>query len=323
MFSTSLILTRLAALLPVVCLTMLLGPSTLSGQSNSKNSFNEQPSIQKLSTEVQKSQSEPVQMTLTVDMDDNKLAVLRKTGLLRVAIPARFQGRVDAVRLRRPVSFKSENFELTNAVDKLNNTITVNVDDALLDQLDFQPIKAKVYYSGFSSVALVYTKPKPGDPLGLTERENKPTLADSTRFFARVDDQRGVYGWMTGLAKLKLKSDFGDVLIDTTDIAGIKFNANGSGSVSVRLNSGASVSGYVDFDEITMKCSWGTQKLALSELDSVVANRNYKFAPDPYHPGRWSFETDLVKPPEPAVLNGNTVPAFATPIPSGPLPYNP
>ena len=262
-------------------------------------------------------------MTLTIDMDENKLAVLRQTGVLRIPIPPAYQGRVDAVRLKRQISFKSEDFELTNAVDKLNTTLTVNVGSTQLDQLDYQPIKAKVYYAGFSSVALVYTKPKAGDPVGLAERENKPTLADSTRFFARVDEQRGMHGWMTGLAKLKLKSDFGDVSIDSTDIAGIKFNANGSGSVAIRLNSGASVSGYVDFDEITMKCSWGTQKIALSELDSVVADRKYKFAPDPYHPGRWSFKTDLVTPPKPAVLDNATVPGFATPILPRSLPYNP
>lgn len=262
-------------------------------------------------------------MTLTIDMDANKLAVLRRTGVLRVAIPAAFQGRVDAVRLKREVSFKSEDFELPNAVDKLGNTITVAVDNVLLDQLDFQPIKAKIYYSGFSSVAVTYTQRKAGDPDRLVERENKPTLADSTRFFARVDDRRGMYGWMTGLAKLKLKSEFGEVAIDSTDIAGIKFNANGSGSVAVRLNSGASVSGYVDFDEIRMKGSWGTQRISLSELDSVVTKRNYQFAPDPYHPGRWSFKTDLVKPPEPSVLDGTTVPGFVTPIPLRSLPYNP
>ena len=260
-------------------------------------------------------------MTLTIDMDANKLAVLRQTGLLQVAIPPAYQGRVDAVRLKREVSFKSDDFRLTNVVDKLGNTITVSVDDALLDQLDFQPIKAKIYYSGFSSVALTYKKRKAGDPVGLAERENKPTLADSTRFFARVDDKRGLYGWMTGLAKLKLKSDFGEVTIDTTDIAGIKFNANGSGSVSVRLNSGASVSGYVDFDEITMKCSWGTQKLSLDELDSVVADRKYQFVPDPYHSGRWSFKSDIVVPPEPVFEE--TIPGVATPLPVRSLPYNP
>ena len=314
MFLTSWNLARLA-ILPLACLILLLGQLTsLLGQSSSKSLSSDQQN-------GQQSSAEPIKVTLTIDMDDNKLAVLRQTGLLRVAIPAAYRGRVDAVRLKRPISFKSKDFRLENAVDKVNNTITVNVDSALLDQLDFQPIKAKVYYRGFSSVTVVYTKPKPGDPIGLTERENKPTLADSTRFFARVDDKRGVYGWMTGLAKIKLKSDFGEVFVDTTDIAGIKFNANGSGSVSIRLNSGTSISGYVDFDEIKMKCSWGTQTIALSELESVVADRKYQFAPDPYHPGRWSFKTDLVTPPEPG--SNDTVPGFTTPIPVRSLPYNP
>ena len=329
MFLTSWNLTRLTVLLSFVCLTTLLGQSTsLLGQSNSKTSPRQrQPSqnrpIQSQPIQGQPSQTKPIQMTLTIDMDDNKVAVLQKTGMLQVAIPPAFQGRVDAVRLKRPVSLKSEDFQLNNAVDKLSNTVTVNIDDGLLDQLDFQPIKANVYYTGFSSVAVIFTKRKPGDPTRLAERENKPTIADSTRFFARVDDKRGVFGWMTGLAKLKLKSEFGDVLIDSTDIAGIKFNANESGGVAVRLNSGASVSGYVNFEEIRMKCSWGTQTLALKDLDSVVADRKYQFAADPYHPGRWSFKADLATPPEPAALSGDTIPGFATPIPVRSLPYNP
>ena len=319
MFPSSSISTRLAIPLPLACLILLLGQTaSLLGQSNSKRSPANPPSSGQ--TTQPQSNPEPIKLTLTIEMDANKLAVLRRTGSLGVAIPPAVQGRVDAVRIKKAVSFVSEDFALTNAVDKMNNTITVAVDDALLDQLDFQPIKAKIYYSGFSSVTLAYTKRKPGDPARLAERENKPTLADSTRFFARVDEKRGLFGWMTGLAKVKLKSDFGDVSIDTTDIAGIKFNANGSGSVSIRLNSGASVSGYVDFDEIIMKCSWGTQKLSLDELDSVVADRKYEFVPDPYHPGRWSFKADVVAPPNP-VLN-ETIPAFTTPIPTGSIPYN-
>ena len=317
MFLTNWNLTRLTVILSIVCLTALLGQSSfLYGQSSSKNSSSNQASNE------QQSNPEPTKLTLTIDMDANKLAVLRQTGSLQVGIPQAYQGRVDAVRIKREVSFKSDDFALNNSVDKLGNTVTVSIDDVLLDQLDFQPIKAKIYYSGFSSVTLTYTKREAGDPVGLAERENKPTIADSTRVFARVDDKRGLYGWMTGLAKLKLNSEFGEVFIDSTDIAGIKFNANGSGGVAIRLHSGATISGYVDFDEITMKCSWGTQKLSLKELDSVVSDRSFQFASDPYHPGRWSFKTDLAKPPPQPVFD-ETVPGFVTPIRLRSLPYNP
>ena len=309
MFSINWNLTLLAVLMPLVCLTSLLGQSGLTESSY------DQPSNGQLSN------LEPVKVTLTIDMDDNKLAVLRKTGLLRIAVPPAYQGKLDTVRLKREISFKSEDFELPNAVDKLASTLTVSLDEALLDQLDYQPIKANVYYAGFTSVSVIYTRPKAGDPLGLAERENKPTLDDSTRFFVRVDDKRGMYGFMTGLAKLKLDSDFGEVMIDTTEVAGIKFNAHGSGSVAVRLNSGASISGNVDFDEIIMKCSWGTQKISLDEIESIVANRKYQFVSDPYHSGRWIFKTDLVTPPEP-VFN-DMVPGIETPMPVRSLPYNP
>ena len=295
---------RLAVLLPLVVL------ATALGQSSSKVApVRSQPQSNK-----------PVMMTLTIDMDDRKMASIQETGYLRVAIPAAFRGRVDAVRLKRPVSFKTEQFQLDKAVDKLNDTVTVNINQALLEQLDYQPVVAKIYYSDFANVLLVYQRRRPGDPVGLAERENKATAVDSPRFYARVDDQRGMYGWMEGLANFKLNSDFGEVVINSTDIAGIKFNANNSGSVAIRLNSGATISGYVNFDEIIMKCSWGTQKLSLAEIDSIVSDRKFRFAADPHHPGRWSFEQDIVAPPP----NFNdSVPGFTTPIPLRSLPYNP
>lgn len=298
------IFSRLAVMLPLVFLTTTLGQSSSSG----------------VPVASQFKSAKPQKMTLTVDMDDNKIASLREAGFLRVAIPAVFQGRVDAVRLKRAVSFKSEEYQLDKAVDKINDTVTVTFKQSLLDQLEYQPIIAKIYYSDFSSVLLVYQRRKPGDPVGLVERENKPTAADSKRFYARVDDKRGMYGWLSGLAKIKLKSEFGDVVLNSADIAGIKFNANKLGSVAIRLNSGASVSGYVNFDEIKMKCSWGTQKLSLNEIDSIVSDRNFRFAADPHHPGRWSFERDIVTPPP--TLN-DSVPGFTTPVPVRSLPYNP
>lgn len=291
---------RLAVLLPLVLIT------ASHGQSGSRTIAN--PS--------QSTQADKSLVTLTVDMDEKKLALLRQKGSLRVAIPPVYRGRVDAVRLKYAVSFKSEDALLHNAVDKLNNTVTVTFSDETLDQLEYQPVKAKVYYSGFSNVLLVYKKRKAGEPRRFSETENQPTTADSVRVFARVDDNRGLHGWMTGLAKIELKSEFGDVKINSTDIAGIKLNANGSGSVSIRLNSGTTVSGYLNFDEIRMKCSWGKQTLSLSELDSIVTDRKFHFATDPLHPGRWIFETDLANQPPPPSAILPTIPAVITPIPA-------
>ena len=297
-------ISRLAVLMPFVFLTTTLG------QSSSK--------IASVTPQSRPNKTEAV--TLTIDMDDNKMASIRQTGYLQVAIPAAYRGRVDAVRLKRPVSFKKEAFQLDKSVDKLNDTVTVSINQALLDQLDYQPVLAKIYYSDFANVLVIFNPRKPGDPVGLAERENKPTSNDSPRFYARVDDHRGLYGWMDGLAKIKLNSEFGEVVINSTDIAGMKFNANNSGSVAIRLNSGASVSGHVNFDEIKMKCSWGTQKLSLAEIDSIVLDRKFRFAADPHHPGRWSFEQDIVTLPP--TLN-DSLPDLASPIPQRSLPYNP
>ena len=60
--------------------------------------------------------------------------------------------------------------------------------------------------------------------------------------------------------------------------------------------------------------------MSLAEIDSIVSDRNFRFAADPHHPGRWSFEQDIVTPPP--TLN-DSVPGFTTPIPLRSLPYNP
>ncbi len=280
MFLKSWKLSRLAVLLPLVCLTSAFGQSSLESVVDSP----------------QPVRYEPQAVTLTVELDENKLTSLRQTGSLRIAIPAEYRGKVDAVRLKRPFSFKSKLFQLNKAVDKVQGAVTVTVNRTLLDQLDYQPVIAKIYYDNFSEVVLVYELRKPGDPIGLLERENQPTRADSQKFYVRIDDKRGMYGWMTGLAQIKLQSAFGDVVLNSTDIAGIKFNANKSEGVAIRLKSGASVSGLVDFKKIKMKCSWGSEVLSLAEIDSVVLDRKFRFATDPLHPGRWSFERDLGVP---------------------------
>ena len=117
-------ISRLAVLMPLVFLTTALG------QSSSR--------IAPVTAQAQPNKTEAV--TLTIDMDDSKVASIRQTGYLQVAIPAAYRGRVDAVRLKRPVSFKTKAFQLDKAVDKLNDTVTVNINQALLDQLDYQPV---------------------------------------------------------------------------------------------------------------------------------------------------------------------------------------
>ena len=107
---------RLAVLLPLVCLTSALG------QSSSK--------IAPVTS--QRQLTKPATVTLTVDMDDIKMASIRQTGYLRLSIPAVYRGKVDAVRLKRPVSFKTKEYQLNQSVDKLNDTVTVTFNLSLI-----------------------------------------------------------------------------------------------------------------------------------------------------------------------------------------------
>jgi hypothetical protein len=244
----------------------------------------------------------PELVTMTIDMDDAKIASLLRNGVLRTTIPAKYRNRVDAVLLKRDFSFKTEAYELGDAVDKLNDSVTVKLGAAVLERLDFQPVKVKIYYSGFNSIVFVRDKLESKNPFGLAKRDTQPGPNDSQRMFARLDDKRGVFGWVEGLAKLKLTTEFGEVSIDMIKVAGIRFNTNSSGGVSVRLISGETLSGYPSFDEIQMKCAWGKQKILLSEIESITLNRQSRFTLDPYHNGRWRFEIDLT----PGTLRGSS-----------------
>jgi hypothetical protein len=234
---------------------------------------------------------------MTIELDSAKINALRRTGLLKTIVPSAYRDRIDAIELKRSVSFKTEHYLLKDSVDKLDDTVTLTINDAIIDRLDYQPVKAKVYYSGNSTVALIFDRRKPKNPFGLPASETQPTADDSPRLFARLDNQRGISGWMTGLAKIQLKTSFGNLSIDSNKIAGIRFNTNSSGRVAVRLKSGDTLSGYPNFDSISMKCSWGKQKILLSELKSVTTNRRSRFAEDPFHKGRWRFESDFNNTP--------------------------
>jgi hypothetical protein len=225
-------------------------------------------------------------VTMTIELGEMEIAALRKSGLLRTNVPANFQGRVDAIEVKRAVSFKVDHYLLTNAIDKVRDSLSFTISESDLDRLDYQPIKAKVYYEGFSDVVLALDrdrKVKTND----TQPETRPTKNDSPKFFVRIDNKRGFTGFVKDLAELKLKTDFGKLTVRAKEIAGIRFNVDSIGGVAVELKSGETFLGKPDFDSIAMKCSWGIEELGLSDIESVTVDRRVRFFKTALPQGEW------------------------------------
>lgn len=233
-------------------------------------------------------------LTMTVELDSKEIAALRVKGLLRTNVPAAYRNRLDAIEIKRSTSFKAEHFVLHDAVDKVQDSLTLTISEASLDRLEYQPIKAKIYYSQASSVVLVLDRQKGKRSGGVAEKLSRPTANDSPKLFVRIDDRRGLSGWMSGLAKIDMTAGFGSLSVNTNKIAGIRFNADAAGNAVVQLKSGQSLVGRPSFDSILMKCSWGIQKLAVSEIESVTVNREARFVKVTGSQGQWRFDSGAI-----------------------------
>lgn len=202
-------------------------------------------------------------------MDDQKIAMLKASGSLRTTVPKAFRNTIDGIKMHRDFSFITDEFVADDHVEKRGTTLLVKLTDEMLDRLDYQPLLNKVYFSNFSDVLLVYVKPKnsPTEQAGSA----KQTGEDSPKFFAKIDEFRGIYGSIDR-DFIKMKTSFGSVDIDVAKIEGIRFHDGNS--ISVWLSRQDRISGTIDFDELTMQCSWGEQKLKVDDLETLTLKRD-------------------------------------------------
>lgn len=234
-------------------------------------------------------EKDQARVTMTIELGELELAAFRRSGLLRTNVPANYQGQVDAIEVKRAVSFKVDHYLLNDAIDKINDSLSLKINESDIERLDYQPIKAKVYYDGFSTVVMALDRNSDA-AIDAAKTEVRPTKSDSPKFFVRIDDRRGFAGFIKDLAELELKTDFGKLNVEADKIAGVRFNVDSQGGVAVELKSGETFLGKPSFDSISMKCSWGIEELRLSDIESVTVDRRARFIKPSREQNQWRLE---------------------------------
>ena len=223
-------------------------------------------------TRTQDIPQQPV--ALILELSSSQILRLKQSGNLRTTLPSKVLNRVHSVRLKRQTSFLEKTQTVQAKTDKLNRTVSIEVDDAIIDRLDFQPVEIKIYESNFESIVIAYKPPK---------RKTQTTASASspnTTMFFRINDKRGVMGDFSDTDSLQFTAGFGDVKIPLKQISGIRFNAKSEQEVFVTLKNGDAFSATIQWSKIEVKTRWGTKELAVSQLESITADRESRYAVD-------------------------------------------
>ena len=241
----------------LACPALLLAQTPDSNQSAPTNAGKEQ------------------RVLINLELDAAKIDRFRQSGVLATVVEPELINRIDGVRIARPYFFSDEDFVADEHVEKIGDAIIIHIDPVALDRLDFQPLLSKVYYSNYSVIILKLTD--------FGQQTSPADVDQAPKFFARIDDRRGLNGRLNSTSNWKLTTDFGSIDVDVEQIAGVKFNLNSSNDdqVLLVLQSGKQWIGDISFDQITLDCSWGQQSINLSELQSITVDRNQRFCQDP------------------------------------------
>lgn len=270
----------------IVCLFLSLNCALLLGQEKEPDDA---------AKENQKNERYMVVLTI----GEQEAATLRRNGRLQATLPDKFRNRVDSVLLKHPTTFLSKKLVVRDDVDKSGRSLLVNVNESIVDRLEYQPVQIKVYQSGFDSIILRYQRPTNRAQVAALRRGTTPKPNDSPQVFVRLSPQNGTTGWIRNMKTLSVETQFGSTKIPLNRIAGIRFNTEETNEVVVISITGDYLTGTIDFDNIVLATRWGDEKIPVSELESVTNHRDARFLGDTVQAGgRWV----LTQPAQPLPL---------------------
>ncbi len=236
---------------------------------------------------------------LVLTIGELEASALRRDGQLRATLPAKFRNRVDSILLKHPTTFLSKKLVVDDDVDKLGRTLLVNVDESIVDRLEYQPVQMKIYQSGFDSITLKYQRPKNQARLASLRRGTKPQPNDSPRVFVRLSPQNGTTGWIRSMKILTVETQFGSTKIPLNRIAGIRFNADEANEVVVISVTGDYLTGSIDLNQIVLATRWGDETIPVSKLESITYDRESRFLDGDSKAGRQWILSQPAKPSTP------------------------
>ena len=203
---------------------------------------------------------------------------LRRDGILKTEVPARYRNRVGSILLKGPTTFLNKRLTVEEDIDKHGQDLLVNVDESIVDRLGYQPVLMKVYQSGFTTVVLRYQRGGPKNRLASNRESLKPKPADSPQMFIRLSDANGTSGWIRDLKTLAVLTEFGSVEIPMSKVKGVRFNTGGKDDVVVITATGDYVTGKIAMPNITLATRWGEETIGIEDIESVTWHRNSRFS---------------------------------------------
>ncbi len=196
-------------------------------------------------------------VSAVIVLQDADVVSLKQTGFIKMAIPPAMIDRVDSVTLKRPIRFKDEAAVLFSDVDRRNAMVSVRIDDATMEQIDYQPVELKIFESGFSSIVVQY---RPGN----SKPAQKSSKDDSGIFVTQLNNSKSLTGRFAGMKEFAIKSELGEIDVVLEDVSQITFEDDDR--ATVQMNNGDQLSGEIDFRNITINSRWGLEDLKVSEI---------------------------------------------------------
>ncbi len=206
-----------------------------------------------------------------VTLDDNKLDALLRDGRVEVNIPVQLANSIDSVIIKRPIHFKEKNAVEFAVAEFAGRRLSVQVDDEVIQRIDYQPVELKVYEDGISSVVLRYVGISPkrkrlqdiGDP-----------ETDSPILTVKLKSGKGLAGRIRGMQSLEIESVLGQINVSFAKTE--KILVGKKGELNIEMTNGDLISGTIKGGKIEMLNRWETETIDLASVEALIVERPKK-----------------------------------------------
>lgn len=245
-------------------------------------------------------------------LQDNSLETLIQTGRVEIEIPTQLINNVDSVIIKRPFYFKEKRASDFADTELAGQRLFLNIDDAVVERIDYQPVELKVYESDFTSVVLRYI----GKSRSLrNSKEPGDAVTDSPMMTVKLKSGKGIRGRIRGMKTLKIDSTLGS--IDVPFARSKNISVRKDGELKIEMLNGDLISGSIDGGKINLINRWGTETIEMSDISTLTVRqtgeqKTQKRNREPVvNLGRGMNPTQISRP---STLNQKFSPAFNSPM---------
>lgn len=201
-------------------------------------------------------------------LEDDSLATLVNTGRVEIEIPTPLINNVESVIIKRPFYFKEKRASDYGETELNGRRLLLNIDESVIERIDYQPVELKVYETGFTSVVLRYV----GYAKALGNRKDPGDAAtDSPVLTVKLKSGKGIRGRIRGMKVLDIDSTLGKIKVAFSRAD--KINVRKDGELIVDMSNGDRISGSIDGGEIELLNRWGTETIQMSDISSLTVRQ--------------------------------------------------